>query len=39
MVLTAGKRKMTLPFGGVIKDEKGQGEKNKRNKEAKKLDF
>lgn len=30
---------MTLLFEGVIKDEKGQGEKNKRNKGRKKLDF
>lgn len=29
---------MTLLFGGVVKEEKGQGERNKRNKE-KKLDF
>lgn len=38
-MLTGRKRKMTLLFEGVIKDEKGQGEKNKRNKGRKKLDF
>lgn len=30
---------MTFPFGGLIKDEKGQEEENKRNKREKKLDF
>lgn len=35
-MLTEGKRKMTLLFGGAIKDEKGQGERTKETKDGRK---